>query len=155
MKNSQSLVAFKYEDVKKARDACYGIAPFARHFIDYEIGMPRFYTRISIKKIINPKEDNPFPSIFSNTYPVEYKINKSNLGLRIKRLRQILGLSQQELAKRAHVSRQVLSRIENGLNASNKVLVKVAHGFGISADEISFSKLADLSFKLLSKEENK
>ena len=56
------------------------------------------------------------------------------LGLRIRRIREELGLSQQELARRAELSSDAIHKIET-LKRSPRVdtLISIGRGLGISA----------------------
>jgi DNA-binding XRE family transcriptional regulator len=54
------------------------------------------------------------------------------LGLRIAETRQRLGFSQEELAKRSHITQQQLSKIENGYNCNLLTFIKVSSTLGLS-----------------------
>ncbi|MDR1288644.1 MAG: helix-turn-helix transcriptional regulator [Treponema sp.] len=54
------------------------------------------------------------------------------LGLRIAETRQQLGISQQELAKKSHITQQQLSKIENGYNCNLLTFIKVLSTLGLS-----------------------
>jgi len=59
------------------------------------------------------------------------------LGQRIGYLRRKKGLSQEELAERANLSREFISTIENNkMGLSVDSLVKIANSLGVSADDI-------------------
>jgi len=49
------------------------------------------------------------------------------LSLQLLNTRKNLGLSQDELARKAHITQQQLSRIESGLNCNLSTLMKVCH----------------------------
>jgi len=52
--------------------------------------------------------------------------------VKIQRERQKLGLTQQELAKKARVTQQQLSSIENGANYTIKTFLKIAEALRIT-----------------------
>jgi DNA-binding XRE family transcriptional regulator len=54
------------------------------------------------------------------------------LGLQIAETRQQLGISQQELAKKSHITQQQLSKIENGYNCNLLTFIKVSSTLGLS-----------------------
>lgn len=54
----------------------------------------------------------------------------------LKRLREAAGLSQPALAKKAGVSQQLISQLENGKNATTKHLPKIARALGVTIREI-------------------
>ncbi len=59
------------------------------------------------------------------------------LGARVRHYRELMGLSQEELARRAKIGRITLSRIENGrLYAQTKTLSKIARALKISLAEL-------------------
>ena len=53
------------------------------------------------------------------------------ISVRITEARKKKGLSQQELARKARVTQQQLSRIENGINCNMTTFLKVCHALGI------------------------
>ena len=59
-----------------------------------------------------------------------------NIGLKIKELRTKRGLSQPELAKRAGVSQQLISNLENGGSETTKKLPQIARALGAAPEEI-------------------
>jgi len=76
------------------------------------------------------------------------------IGQRITALRKRDGISQQELADRAGLTRQHIGRIENGElpNVANVTIQQVAEALGMTVDIID-PKLADLApLKTLTKE---
>lgn len=52
------------------------------------------------------------------------------VGQDVRDARHALGWSQTELAKRAHVSRPTIARVETGVNVSTGTLEKVAKALG-------------------------
>ena len=56
----------------------------------------------------------------------------AEIAIKIQRERQKLGLSQQELAREAHVSQQQLSSIENGANYTIKTFLKITDALKIN-----------------------
>jgi len=67
---------------------------------------------------------------FREGYLHEKKL--AEIAIIIQQERQKLGLSQQELAKRAHVSQQQLSSIENGANYTIKTFLKITDALQIN-----------------------
>lgn len=60
-----------------------------------------------------------------------------DLGLRIKTLRKELKLTQEDLAKKASISRSYLADIErNRYNPSVDTLINIAKGLGISLSDL-------------------
>ncbi|MCD8067340.1 MAG: helix-turn-helix domain-containing protein [Lachnospiraceae bacterium] len=59
------------------------------------------------------------------------------LGQRIGYLRRQKSLSQEELAERANLSREFISRVETGkMSFSIDALIEIANSLGVSADDI-------------------
>lgn len=59
------------------------------------------------------------------------------VGDRLRRLRKNSGISQEELAKQLHISRQSISKWENNLSSPDiDMLIKLSEIFHISIDEI-------------------
>ena len=56
------------------------------------------------------------------------------ISLKILEARREQNLSQAELADRAHITRQQLSRIENGINFNIKTLLKLCDALDLSID---------------------
>ena len=76
------------------------------------------------------------------------------MGQRITALRKMEGISQQELADRAGLTRQHIGKIEKGelVNVANVTIQQVAEAMGMTVDIID-PKLADLApMKILTKE---
>ncbi len=57
-----------------------------------------------------------------------------NLGNRIRKERQIRGITQEMLAEKIDISVNFMSLIENGRNMSVETLVKIAETLGVSVD---------------------
>jgi transcriptional regulator with XRE-family HTH domain len=65
------------------------------------------------------------------------KVNKLNIGRKIKYIRKNKGFSQKELAQKSGVSQAYISAIENNVkNISLKTLKEICKGLGISVSEI-------------------
>jgi len=63
-------------------------------------------------------------------------INKQ-LGMRIKYLRSLKRMSQEDLALEANVNKNYLSDLERGMrNPTLKVMEKIANALGISLEEL-------------------
>lgn len=58
----------------------------------------------------------------------------AELSVKILGKREQLGLSQQELAKRAKITQQQLSKIENGINCNLATFLKVCNALGLKID---------------------
>ena len=57
-----------------------------------------------------------------------------DIALKILEARREQNLSQAELANRAHITQQQLSRIENGMNFNIKTLLKLCDALDLSID---------------------
>ena len=55
----------------------------------------------------------------------------AQLSLQILEVRQHLGLSQQEVAKKANITQQQLSKLEHGANCNVATLLKVCNALGV------------------------
>lgn len=60
----------------------------------------------------------------------------TTIGNRIKAERDARGWSQQQLAKRAGVSQQLITRLETGKTLETKRIVQFAKAFGMTAEEL-------------------
>jgi len=78
---------------------------------------------------------------FRQLYEEERQL--AELSLKILDIREHLGLSQTEVAKKAKVTQQQLSKIENGVNCNIATFLKVCHALGIKLD-IETPKLTHL-----------
>lgn len=61
-----------------------------------------------------------------------YSAEMSEVGENLKRIRDEKGLSQAKLAKRAKVSQQLISHIEQGVPTSSSKLPQIARALGVS-----------------------
>ena len=61
---------------------------------------------------------------------------------KIKEIRHLKKMSQEELANKAGISRATLSNLENNIEkaTSTKTLIKIAAALGVSVDQIFFTK---------------
>ena len=75
--------------------------------------------------IKNKLKDNNFKEMFDE----EKKLIE--LFLKIHEIREQSGLSQNEVAKKAHVTQQQLSKIENGINCNIITLLKVCNALNV------------------------
>lgn len=66
---------------------------------------------------------------FRKLYQEEKQL--AQLSLRLHAAREGLGLSQQEVAKRARISQQQLSKLENGANCNIATFLKVCDALGV------------------------
>ena len=66
---------------------------------------------------------------FKRLYEEEQKL--AELSLRIIDTREHLGLSQSEVAKRAKITQQQLSKLETGINCTMATFLKVCSALGI------------------------
>ncbi len=76
---------------------------------------------------------------FREFYDEENQI--AELSLRILDARERLGLSQEEVAKKAKVTQQQVSKIESGINCNMTTFLKVCNALGIKVD-LDMPKLA-------------
>ena len=85
------------------------------------------------------KEDLKDPE-FKKLFEEEYC--RLQIGVKIAELREKIGLTQKQLAKKAHTSQQAISRLESGsyTGYTNGVLEKIALAMGWTLD-IHFKKV--------------
>ncbi len=69
---------------------------------------------------------------FSKLYKEEKQL--AQLSLRLHSAREGLGLSQQEVAKKAEISQQQLSKLENGANCNITTFLKVCDALGVKVE---------------------
>lgn len=68
-------------------------------------------------------------------------MDSKNIGQFIKRLREENNITQKELASKVYVSRQSVSKWENGISLPNlDILLKLGEIFDITVDEILRAK---------------
>lgn len=76
--------------------------------------------------------------------------SKSAIGLRIKELRESIGLTQTELAQKSKLARTVIPMIENGQRyPSEKTLSKIVEALGVSMDDIYTDEVREQAIKNL------
>jgi len=76
-----------------------------------------------------------------------FETKKSNYGYNTKRLREILGVKQEDLAERMGVSQQTVSRLEQTAQLDDETLEKIAAALHISIDAIkNFSEDSAINF---------
>ena len=71
-------------------------------------------------------------SEFEERYEEEQKLMR--LSMKIHDAREERGLSQVEVAKRAQVTQQQLSKIENGINCNMLTFLKVCHALDLNLE---------------------
>lgn len=64
------------------------------------------------------------------------KMKKEHLGYNVKRIREILGVKQEDLAERLQLSQQSVSKMENKINLDHQMLEKIANALNIPSDAI-------------------
>lgn len=69
---------------------------------------------------------------FQKLYDEEAQL--ARLAVQVQEVRQELGLSQQDVAKRANVTQQQLSKVENGVNCNVTTLLKVCRALGLRVE---------------------
>lgn len=83
----------------------------------------------TLNKHLNEKLKN---KKFKEIYEEEKKLIE--LSLKIHEIREKKGLSQNDLAKKAHITQQQLSKIENGENCNIITFLKVCNVLGVDID---------------------
>ena len=71
-------------------------------------------------------------SEFKELYDEERELLE--ISIRLLQARKQLGLSQQQLAQKAHITQQQLSKIENGINCNMETFLKVCHALNMKID---------------------
>ncbi len=56
------------------------------------------------------------------------------ISMKILEMRNKLGISQNELAKKAHITQQQLSKVENGINCNITTFLKVCGALGLKVN---------------------
>lgn len=69
---------------------------------------------------------------FSDLYDEERQLLE--ISLKILNVKKELGLSQKDLAYKAHVTQQQVSKIESGLNCNMSTFLKVCNALGVKMD---------------------
>ncbi|XDD42897.1 helix-turn-helix domain-containing protein [Leptospira sp. WS60.C2] len=77
------------------------------------------------KHLDNKLRNKSFKKIF------EEEKELVNISIELQTLREKKGLSQSDLAKKAHVTQQQLSKIENGVNCNLSTFLKVCHALDL------------------------
>jgi len=91
------------------------------------------------KKHLNEKlQDKEFKEIFDEEREL------LEIAYQLLDARKRIGLTQQELAKKAHVTQQQLSKIESGLNCNIATLLRVCHALKVKLN-LSFNDTLSLS----------
>jgi transcriptional regulator with XRE-family HTH domain len=75
-----------------------------------------------------------YQECFTPYYPVSTV--PGMLAKRLKDLRSSVGWSQKELAEQAHVSQQLIAKIENGLVRETRKLPLIAKAFGLTVEQM-------------------
>lgn len=96
--------------------------------------MKKHLRRNSVKSFRTHLKEELKNSKFQRLYEQEKKL--IDLALEVKKTREEEGLSQEELAKKAHITQQQLSKIENGLNCNITTFLKVMNALHL---QISFT----------------
>ena len=69
---------------------------------------------------------------FRRIYKEEKQL--AELSLKIYHLREQMGLSQKEVARRATITQQQLSKVENGINCNMTTFLKVCHALDLNIE---------------------
>ena len=91
----------------------------------------------TLRHHISESRDDPE---FNARFEEERKLLE--LSMKVYGAREDSGLSQIEVAKRAHVTQQQLSKIENGNNCNMLTFLKVCNALGL---EFDFNKVSTIS----------
>lgn len=72
----------------------------------------------------------------------QYGMEVNKVGYRVKELREVLNMTQEDLAQKSGVSRGTISAMENGSSkaTSTRTFVKIARALGTSVDSIFFDE---------------
>ncbi len=73
----------------------------------------------------------------------EEELEMLDLSLKLLNARKKMGMTQQELANRAHITQQQLSKIESGMNCNLSTFLRVCHAL-----QVTFKLYYDDSQKL-------
>ena len=77
---------------------------------------------------LNKLKDKEFKELY------EEERQLLDISLRLLKVRKELGLSQRDLAHKARVTQQQVSKIENGLNCNMMTFLKVCNALGVKMD---------------------
>jgi HTH-type transcriptional regulator / antitoxin HipB len=80
------------------------------------------------KQIKTELKDNEFKDLY------EEERELHSLAIKILETRNELGLSQKQLADKANITQQQLSKVENGVNCNMTTFLKVCHALKIKID---------------------
>ncbi len=69
---------------------------------------------------------------FKRLYKEEKQLTE--LSLKIHRMREQMGLSQKEVARRAKITQQQLSKVESGINCNLTTFLKVCHALDLKVE---------------------
>lgn len=81
----------------------------------------------TFKKHLERELKNPR---FKKLYNAEREL--MSISIKIAETRSKQGLSQKELAEKAHITQQQLSKVENGINCNMSTFLKVCNALGMS-----------------------
>lgn len=75
-------------------------------------------------------------SLKNDDFKVKYNEERKllEISLKIYEARERSGLSQLEVANKAHITQQQLSKIENGINCNMMTFLKVCNALGLNFD---------------------
>ncbi|MGD2090643.1 MAG: helix-turn-helix transcriptional regulator [Candidatus Aminicenantes bacterium] len=83
----------------------------------------------TFRKHLNTKlKDKEFKQLY------EEEREMLEISIQVLNARKNMGLSQQELARKAHITQQQLSRIESGMNCNMVTFLKVCHALQVKLD---------------------
>ena len=88
----------------------------------------------TFREHLNEKKNDPE---FLEKYNAEKELIE--LAVKIAEARNKMGFSQQELARRAHITQQQLSKVENGVSFNITTFLKICNALGI---KINLTKTA-------------
>ena len=83
----------------------------------------------TFKKHLKQELNNPK---FKQLFDEEKELHE--IAIKILEARNKLGLSQKELAQKAHITQQQLSKVENGINCNLVTFIKVCNALGMKID---------------------
>jgi len=80
----------------------------------------------------------------SNSFDTLTAEERAEWASRVKTLRLVAGLTQQELATEAKTSRQTVNNMENGFTPQLKTLIRVLNALGVETDPVVFEQQTEL-----------